>query len=147
MQSQRATALDWFACAKSKGINGLDLNGALKLQDSSVTSFVATSPQTIDVSNNYIKLLPDSIGDIGQLERLIANDNLLRSLPTNIASLSNLRVLELQDNAIESFPNAIWNLKRLEELKLAGNKIEMVDQAARVALGLPELRSFSGSRR
>ena len=32
-------------------------------------------------------------------------------------------------------------------LKLAGNKIEMVDQAARVALGLPELRSFSGSRR
>ena len=144
MQSQRATALDWFAYAKSKGINGLDLNGALKLQDSSVTSFVATSPQTIDVSNNYIKLLPDSIGDIGQLERLIANDNLLRSLPTNIASLSNLRVLELQDNAIESFPNAIWNLKRLEELKLAGNKIEMVDQAARVALDLPELRAFSG---
>lgn len=70
-----------------------------------------------------------------------ANRNRLRVLPDSLGKLTKLRKLLLCDNCLDSFPPFLLKLKMLEELQLRGNNFDMTD-SAQLTLELPKLRVF-----
>ena len=74
----------------------------------------------LNLSNNRLEYLPDSIGELTQLKYLGLNRNLLRQLPNTIGNLASLEVLELWDNELEEVPDDIGRLQELKVLELRG---------------------------
>jgi hypothetical protein len=68
-----------------------------------------------------IKDLPDTIGQLRNLEELDLGRNGLRTVPPAVASLRNLKRLLLDYNDIHELPAFIGELRNLQELSLLGN--------------------------
>jgi hypothetical protein len=80
--------------------------------------------QYLILSNNKLEYLPDSIGNLINLQILSLNNNKLEYLPDSIGNLSNLQILSLNNNKLESVPDSIGNLINLKQLCLFDNKLE-----------------------
>ena len=98
----------------------------------------------LDLSNLALTEVPESIGQLTQLEKLVLggwskdSQNQLTGLPDEIANLTQLQELNLSYNQFIGLPDAIANLTQLKELDLSENQLT----------GLPDAiskRSFSGS--
>jgi len=72
----------------------------------------------LDLSDNNLNSLPESIYNLQNLEVLDLGYNNLNSLPESICNLQNLKILDLSHNNLNSLPQSIWNLKNLEVLYL-----------------------------
>ncbi len=68
--------------------------------------------------------MPDSIGNLINLEELRLSHNQLESLPYSIGNLINLQRLDLYNNKLSSLPDSIGNLINLQKLYLEHNKLE-----------------------
>jgi hypothetical protein len=68
-----------------------------------------------------MKHLPDSLGQLVQLEELNLGRNGLTVVPQQIAALRSLRLLNLEYNNITTVPDFIGMLDRLQELSLESN--------------------------
>ena len=75
---------------------------------------------------------------------LILTDNKLRSLPNSIGQLTKLRKFPLAGNQLTSLPDAMSNCRELELIRLSANKFE---QLPKWLLTLPKLAwlAFSGN--
>ena len=72
--------------------------------------------------------MPQSIGDLANLEILDVKDNKLMVLPERIGLLGDrLLKLNLDGNMLKVIPAAIGNLTRLSDLSIAKNKLESVE--------------------
>ena len=78
----------------------------------------------IIITNSALKMLPESIGDMKSLKKLIVYQNHLKSLPESIGELSSLEELHLQRNHIEKLPDSIGKLSSLKTLELSNNKLK-----------------------
>nr|MDO8083447.1 leucine-rich repeat domain-containing protein [Candidatus Sigynarchaeum springense] len=67
--------------------------------------------------------LPESIGNLVNLEKLYLSGNQLSSLPESIGQLKSLTWLSLSNNQLSSLPGTIGNLESLTVLDLSSNKI------------------------
>ncbi len=72
---------------------------------------------------DVVNPVPESIGNLTNLEELYLNFNKLESLPKSIGNLTNLKELYLNFNKLESLPENIEYLINLKELYLYGNPI------------------------
>jgi Leucine-rich repeat (LRR) protein len=81
------------------------------------------SLQYLDLSENQLTSLPDSIGNITNLTELYLYYNQLTSLPDSIENLTNLTELNLSSNELRSLPDSIGNLKNLTKLALRNNQL------------------------
>jgi hypothetical protein len=70
---------------------------------------------------SQIKKLPQTLGNLRNLEELELGRNGLRVVPAEIASLHKLKRLGLDYNNIRELPSSIGNLKNLRELSLRSN--------------------------
>ena len=78
----------------------------------------------LDLSDNQLTSLPNSIGALTNLNYLILSHNQLTSLPNSIGNLTNLKGLDLSSNKLlTSLPNSIGNLTNLEWLDLGHNRL------------------------
>ncbi|XP_044749180.1 leucine-rich repeat-containing protein 58 [Coccinella septempunctata] len=79
---------------------------------------------TLDLSNNGLRILPDVLR-FCPLVSLIAKNNSLtdESLPKSFSEKSVLRELNLSGNSLRNFPEQICELVNLKYLYLGGNKI------------------------
>lgn len=68
--------------------------------------------------------LPESIGELDNLEILLFRSNEIKRVPWSIGNLFNLKKLDLSSNRIRKLPKSIGNLVNLEELLLNCNKLE-----------------------
>ncbi|KAK3404534.1 hypothetical protein EUGRSUZ_K00840 [Eucalyptus grandis] len=69
--------------------------------------------------------LPDSIGNLRLLSRLVVEDTGLIELPSTIKGLADLEFLSLANcTSLNSLPDALGELKSLTELDLSGTTIE-----------------------
>jgi Leucine-rich repeat (LRR) protein len=68
-----------------------------------------------------LKTLPDSIGNLKNLDRLNINNSQIKSLPESIGNLKKLRELLFIDSPLEKIPDCIGDLQSLAELFLSGN--------------------------
>ncbi|KAM9294306.1 leucine-rich repeat protein 1 [Gastrophryne carolinensis] len=80
----------------------------------------------LDLSNNHIKKLPKTIGDLSLLQELILNNNMLESFEVELCQSTlgrSLKSLDLSDNKLRALPVQFCNLKELVSLKLDGNQL------------------------
>ncbi|HAS44982.1 MAG TPA: hypothetical protein DCS93_31160 [Microscillaceae bacterium] len=79
----------------------------------------------------YIPLepLPDTMGDLTNLQELMLDSNGLTELPETIGNLKNLKILSLKNNRVTSLPESIKTLVNLEELHLSWNPLPEQTQA------------------
>jgi leucine-rich repeat protein SHOC2 len=78
------------------------------------------------LNNCQIKNLPDSVGNLSNLQSLYLNRNHLTSIPKSIGNLSKLTRLELNLNGLTSLPPNIGNLSNLIYLDLYGNDLNIL---------------------
>ncbi len=69
-------------------------------------------------NGNHLRHLPESIGELQQLEELHLPDNGLRHLPTSFARLRRLRYLELLGNRFKQVPTEVLALDSLRLLSI-----------------------------
>uniref|UniRef100_A0A0E0M8A4 Disease resistance R13L4/SHOC-2-like LRR domain-containing protein n=1 Tax=Oryza punctata TaxID=4537 RepID=A0A0E0M8A4_ORYPU len=119
--------------------------GIIALSDSSLKALpeevwgCGSSIRVLDVSNNYIKAIPQEIATLKSLRKLIltANDiadgniswegltcvQTLVTLPSSLGSMTHLRELRIANNRLENLPVEIALLKHLEILIANNNRI------------------------
>jgi leucine-rich repeat protein SHOC2 len=93
----------------------------------------------LDLRNNELYILPESIGNLYGLTKLFLNQNQLISLPDNICTLTNLTTLVLSYNQLTSLPEDIGNLFRLKSLYLTQNQLASLPDSIKFLSNLTEL--------
>jgi hypothetical protein len=73
------------------------------------------------LTDNQLERLPNSIGQLQSLQKLMLAGNQLRSLPDEMAACQNLELIRLAANRLESLPTWLFTLPRLSWLAYAGN--------------------------
>jgi Leucine-rich repeat (LRR) protein len=76
---------------------------------------------SLNLSNNKLVVVPESIGALKKLEMLSFGHNKLTSLPAAIGNLKKLRHLYIDNNRLVALPKEIGNLKSLEMLVMDNN--------------------------
>lgn len=76
----------------------------------------------LDLYQQHLTTLPDSLGNLTDLVSLRVVDNNLTNLPYSIGNLTNLRELRLYHNQLKTLPDSITNLQQLTWLSLSLNR-------------------------
>jgi len=76
--------------------------------------------------DNYFQEIPDSIGRLTYLRKLILKGNKIQRIPESIGKLTSLKELNLSHNNIQDIPLSIKFLKDLEKLNLKHNSIQKI---------------------
>ncbi len=83
----------------------------------------------LDLSNQGLTSLPDSIGVLTNLESLYLQGNPLEHIPQSIWKLNMLQALELHSQGTLVIPDEIGEFTNLERLDLADNQIKALPDA------------------
>ncbi len=75
----------------------------------------------LDLSNNQLTTLPESITKLPSLKRLFLSNNQLITLPESIGDLQSLEILGLGINQLTTLPESIGKLQSLKKLFLGNN--------------------------
>lgn len=101
--------------------------------------FNLTQLQTLIMSLNYFKEIPEGIGKLKGLKTLALQESFFESLPDSIGELSNLEFLNLSENpALKSLPEGLGKLTQLRTLHLDGTP-----QLTELPLSLKNLTSLT----
>ncbi|ESQ54692.1 hypothetical protein EUTSA_v10025419mg [Eutrema salsugineum] len=104
-------------------IKTLDLSG-MSLASLSASSINLASISKLDLSNNNIQQIPESlVARMLNLWALDLHSNQLKSLPNSIGCLSKLKILNVSGNYIQFLPKTIEDCKSLEELNANFNEL------------------------
>ena len=83
----------------------------------------------VDVRNNQIKHIPESLCNLTILWKLRLDNNQLESLPQNIGALEKLEILTVSFNMIKKIPPSLFKkCHRLSILQLNDNKIKRLEK-------------------
>ncbi|KAI4889928.1 hypothetical protein NFI96_025504 [Prochilodus magdalenae] len=78
--------------------------------------------------NPSLLVLPEALGELGELRELWAVECSLISIPQSIGKLTKLRKLGLNNNSITTLPPQLGNLKSLQWLNLADNRLHDIPE-------------------
>ena len=78
---------------------------------------------TLNLCDNRLASLPDSLGVLHGLKSLLAHGNQLSSVPSTIRKLAALQALDLADNQLATLPDSIGELRQLRVLLLHNNQL------------------------
>jgi Leucine-rich repeat (LRR) protein len=95
----------------------------------------------IDLRDKGISELPDEIGQLTNLQKLVFTRDRLTTLTESIGQLTNLQSLNLSSNCLKSLPTSLARLEKLHGLDLEGNPLNAALKSAYEA-GLPALYSY-----
>jgi Leucine-rich repeat (LRR) protein len=70
----------------------------------------------VDVSENILETLPETIGECSYLEILRLSDNNLSDLPMELAQCGNLVVLNISRNMMDQLPLVVTQCSSIEQL-------------------------------
>ncbi|KAL2629390.1 hypothetical protein R1flu_014076 [Riccia fluitans] len=80
--------------------------------------------QRLSVENTDVKELPSSIGDLQCLEHLTVSNKQLQELPTSLGRLEKLQVLEVSFSDLKELPASIGDLESLERLTVCSTRLQ-----------------------
>lgn len=78
--------------------------------------------ESLELRENLLKHLPESISNLSKLERLDLGDNEIEELPSHLGKLPALQELWLDHNQLQRLPAEIGNLKNLMCLDVSENR-------------------------
>ena len=73
------------------------------------------------LTNNDLRVLPKSIGNLVHLRKLSLAGNMLDNLPNNMENCQSLELLRLGNNLLKEVPYWLWRLPKLTWLGVMGN--------------------------
>lgn len=98
------------------------LNGNLEFLPESIGNL--TQLETLEISHNHLTTIPQNIIDrLKNLKFLYIHNNNLTSLPDNIGQLTQLIGIDLSDNNLKSLPDSIGQLTQLVGMNIKNNRI------------------------
>ncbi|KAF8029361.1 hypothetical protein BT93_E1913 [Corymbia citriodora subsp. variegata] len=65
-----------------------------------------------------LKMLPDSIKNLGSLIELDIRKTCIRELPNSIKNLQNLKVVKMTCDSTSKIPDSFWTIEKLEEIEV-----------------------------
>ena len=89
----------------------------------------AEKVHTLDLGFNRLTSLPESFGQLRNLQTLHLYANRLTSLPESFCQLRNLQTLYLYSNKLRSLPESFGQLRNLQTLYLHGNDISSLPES------------------
>ncbi|XP_059485503.1 leucine-rich repeat-containing protein 40-like [Neocloeon triangulifer] len=92
-------------------------------------SLVADFLTELNLSNNKLTALPDSLITCKKLQYLEVSQNALTDLPASFDAFEQLREINLSFNRFESIPSCLFGLPAMEILIARDNKIKEIDTA------------------
>ena len=92
--------------------------------------FAADNDTVTALSMRYCALttLPESIGQLGNLQELDVTGNQLTALPTNLSQLTRLTALSMARNQLDALPEFLWQLTELRLLNVAENQLSALSE-------------------
>ncbi len=72
----------------------------------------------LNLHQNHLTVIPESVGNLTNLRRLLLAGNWLTTLPDTIGNLQKLEFLDLHNNILETLPETIKNLQSLRRLHI-----------------------------
>jgi Leucine-rich repeat (LRR) protein len=94
--------------------------------------------KVLSFRDNVIESVPESIGELKNLEFLDLRDNLLSNLPNSICRLSKLKYLDLKANELKSIPVCLESLQDLTDLNVSMN------EEAKISSLIPVFQKMKG---
>ncbi|MDT9340675.1 leucine-rich repeat domain-containing protein [Trichodesmium erythraeum 21-75] len=91
---------------------------------------------SLDLSMNQLRTIPKSISQLSNLTELDLSMNQLRTIPKSISQLSNLTVLDLSMNELITIPESISQLSNLIRLNLEGNPLETINSTEAIIFSI-----------
>ncbi|MDE5124397.1 MAG: leucine-rich repeat domain-containing protein, partial [Trichodesmium sp. St19_bin1] len=93
------------------------------------SSVETISEKKLDLSNQGLRSIPESVFEDRDLTSLDLSMNQLRTIPKSISQLSNLTELDLSMNQLRTIPKSISQLSNLKELNLSGNQLITIPES------------------
>jgi len=125
------------------GANELDLRGyddeLSKLTELPESMGQLTQLESLNLSGNHLRSLPESMGQLTQLQSLDLSGNQLRSLPESLGLLTALKQLYIHHNQFPSLLRVIFQIKGLSGFYAAGLKLKSLPAEIGQLLELEEL--------
>lgn len=84
--------------------------------------------EVLNLSNNKLRILPDSIVHMTSLTQLSVLHNELETLPRRIGLLCNIRRLEIANNKLTALPDTFAALTHIKRLDLEGNCLRLLPE-------------------
>jgi hypothetical protein len=100
----------------------LDLGG-MKLTELPESLGQLTQLQALFLYNNQLTTLPEWLGQMTQLKELYLLSNQLTTLPESLGQLTQLKILDLRHNRLTTLPEWLGRLTQLKELDLRHNQL------------------------
>ena len=125
--------------ALKSGATELDLR-EMNLTELPETLGQLTQLQWLNLSNNQLTTLPESLGQLIQLQVLSVTNNRLVALPQSLCSLSQLKSLFIYGNQLTDFPSWVSKLALLQELSFGKNPFESIPELIPDFINLKVLR-------
>lgn len=137
--SERGTASIQPDVLKLKGIKEFYFasNGMVTIPDLSVWS---ATLDYLNLDNNSIRELPESMSKLTGLKWLRLNGNQIQDLPASMSTLKSLRRIYLKRNRLTAVPQAVKEWTSLEDISLDGNPITEIPVWL---VSMPNLRAVS----
>ncbi len=110
------------------------MNPAYSIAEGKIEVALRSQATELDISGGGTPLLsltslPESLGHLTQLERLVLSRNKLTELPSWFRQLTKLRALDLSDNRLTILPEWLGDLNELESLNLSFNRLSVLPQS------------------
>ncbi|BAS82926.1 Os03g0212200 [Oryza sativa Japonica Group] len=90
---------------------------------------VGNSLRILDLTNNKIAEIPQEVGTLVNMQRLVLAGNLVESIPANIGYLRNLKILTLDRNKISVLPEELGSLSNLQQLSISQNSLSRLPKS------------------
>jgi internalin A len=104
-----------------------------------------TQLEHLDLSGTLLTALPESIGQLTRLKELYLGGSRLTALPESIGQLTQLEHLDLSDTRLTALPESFGQLTRLKELYLGGTRLTALPESFGQLTQLQEL-ALGGTR-
>ncbi len=124
--------------ARQSGAKELALHGML-LTELPESLGQLTQLQSLYLSNNQLTALPESLGQLTQLQSLDLSHNQLTALPESLGQLKQLQSLSLYSNKLTALPESLGQLTQLQTLYLEENQLTALPESLRRCERLKEL--------